>query len=145
MRNTTTQNATVFELLTEPQRLAIEALLSGASTTDAALSAGVDRSTLYRWRKDDCTFQAALSAAKRERWEQVNSLFLNLATQAAGVVSGALAAGDVKAALSILRAVVQLGQSENREPDDPEPEMPRGLTVILASDPDDCSSFNSSV
>lgn len=121
MRNTTKPDATVLDRLSEPQRMAIESLLSGASTTAAALAAGVDRSSLYRWRKDDFTFQAALSAMRRERWEEVNALVLNLARKAADVVSVALDEGDVKAALAILRGAGMLAVSLPRpEAEDPE-------------------------
>ena len=51
MKEKTQQNSTDSTLA--PQQLkAIEALASGTSVTKAAETAGVDRSTIYLWRKD---------------------------------------------------------------------------------------------
>lgn len=134
MRDTSQQNATVFERITEPQVLAIEALMNGSSMTAAALAAGVDRTTVHRWRKDDAAFQSALATARRERWDELSALSLHLAVKAAAVIERALDDGDVKAALWILRGVLQLGQFDNRPPDDDGDIRPRGLIVVLADD-----------
>jgi transposase-like protein len=44
----------------------IEALASGPSVSEAAKRAGIDRSTIYLWRKEDCHFEGQLTLAQRE-------------------------------------------------------------------------------
>src|SRR5207244_3791667 len=51
--------------LSPAQRTAIEKLTSGHTLVDSALAAGVNRTTLYRWLKNDATFLAAYNA-----WQQ---------------------------------------------------------------------------
>lgn len=48
--------------LTPAQRKAIEGLLTSGSTTDAAASANVNRSTLYRWMRDPAFVQGLRDA-----------------------------------------------------------------------------------
>lgn len=61
--------------LTPGQRKAVETLLTTGNVTEAALSAGCHRSTLYKWM-DDETFTTALAEAEAEA---VRSLSRNLA------------------------------------------------------------------
>ena len=49
---------------------AISALLTTASIEDAAHQAGIGARTLYRWLREDGTFQTAYRAAKRSVVEQ---------------------------------------------------------------------------
>jgi transposase-like protein len=51
--------------LSGAQEKAIEALLAGKSVTEAAIAAGVDRTTVHRWLKD-VRFEVALGRARRE-------------------------------------------------------------------------------
>jgi hypothetical protein len=51
MSDTLPQNATPDDGLTPAQHLALGALLAGKTVTAAAQEAGVDRSTVYRWRQ----------------------------------------------------------------------------------------------
>ena len=44
--------------LSPTQLIALECLLAGQSMIDSAAAAGVDRSTLHRWLRNDFNFQA---------------------------------------------------------------------------------------
>src|SRR5262245_44514608 len=52
--------------LTPPQETALAALLLGKTVTAAAQTAGVDRTTIYRWLKEDFDFLAALNRGRQE-------------------------------------------------------------------------------
>ena len=56
----------------------MQALLLGATVTDAAARAGVDRSTLYRWLNDDPKFHGELTRIKRERFESARAQIRSL-------------------------------------------------------------------
>ena len=91
--------------LTHLQRIALQAIAAGQTATDAAQSAGVDRSTLYRWRTKDENFIAALKAWRDNARETAADKLLAAVDDAAGVVAQAgFRRGDVKAALTILKS-----------------------------------------
>jgi len=109
MKEKTRQNSTDSTLA--PQQLkVIEALASGTSVTKAAETAGVDRSTIYLWRKDS-SFEAALNVARCEFADTTRSRLRELADDAVKVVRDVLedphaaAAIRLKAALSVLQSV----------------------------------------
>jgi hypothetical protein len=52
--------------LTPAQQQALECLFEGASTTDAAKSAGVSRQTINRWIRDSIDFRTVYEAWHRE-------------------------------------------------------------------------------
>ena len=56
--------------LTQRQELAISALLTATDVDAAAHQAGIGARTLYRWLREDATFQAAYRTAKRSVVEQ---------------------------------------------------------------------------
>lgn len=68
--------ASPAEQLSSTQLTALEALLTGASVTEAAERAGVDRTTVSRWKNRDPEFMAALNARKRDVWERARSRLL---------------------------------------------------------------------
>jgi hypothetical protein len=98
------QNATLPAL--EPrQALALEQLLAGASVTKAAEVAGVDRSSLHRWRREDPVFQAAYNAARRDLRGEVASRLQILAGAALEAVERAIRDGDARIALGVLKGL----------------------------------------
>jgi hypothetical protein len=103
-RNGTPQNATL-EPLTAAQETAVAALLAGKTVTDAAGVAGVDRTTIHRWLREDFTVQAAVNAGRRELREGVRSRLERLAEKASECVERAIDGGNVKAALAILNGL----------------------------------------
>src|SRR5580765_7026932 len=59
--------------LSEPQQRALALLLDGKPFTAAAQLAGVHRSTLYRWIKEDAAFAAAYNAWQQELAESARA------------------------------------------------------------------------
>jgi hypothetical protein len=118
MRDKTNQTASDFNL-SKPQLSAIEALAAGRSMNEAAAVAGVDRSTLYRWRRDDDDFRAALAGIRNDAREELRTRLLTMATKACVVVETALDAGDAKTAIAILRGCGALPGVAPQESDDP--------------------------
>ena len=113
------QNATEIEL-TEAQEIALAALVVGKSDTDAAKEADVDRTTLYRWRKNDFNFKAALNRARREMREAVQARLFAIAARATDTVEKAITDGDAKVALQLLRDLRILdGRAADVGDDDP--------------------------
>lgn len=110
------QNSTISPV----QVVALEALLAGRSVTDAATVAGVDRTTVHLWLKGDFAFRAALNRGRRELLDRMEARLVNLADKAAGVVEAAIAKGDERVALAVLKG---LGLLEGTRPtigsDDP--------------------------
>jgi len=103
--NTTVTAAPVNQTQELPpaQIAALDALLSGKTTTDAAAAAGISRSTLYNWLGKDFRFQAALNRGRRELRQTLACRADQLAADAAECVARAVREGDVKAALEILK------------------------------------------
>ena len=60
------QNDTPIDGVSAKQARAIDQLVTGATVTEAAKAAGVGRSTLHRWLREDWNFQAAHNAARRD-------------------------------------------------------------------------------
>ena len=52
--------------LTPTQRKVIETLFTTGSVSAAALAAGVNRATIYKWRNNDATFADAMQEAEAE-------------------------------------------------------------------------------
>jgi len=71
--------------LSEKQIIAIQALMSSKTITEASSLAGVGRGTLYRWLKDDL-FQQELSKQKNELIEQSSRKLSGALEQAVNVL-----------------------------------------------------------
>jgi transposase-like protein len=116
MKKSTQQNSTQ-STLTPKQIEVIEALASGASVTDAARRAGVDRSTVYLWMRDDDNFEAELSLARRECADTMRARLRELAEDAVKAVrelmtgTDASAAVRLRAALSVLQGLGAMDES----------------------------------
>jgi len=76
---------------------------------DAASVAGVARTTIHRWQREDYPFQAALNRLRRDQEREVESRLGRLVHDALGTVEAAVAAGDVRAALTVLKGMGFLG------------------------------------
>ncbi|MDB5329672.1 MAG: Helix-turn-helix of insertion element transposase [Phycisphaerales bacterium] len=91
--------------LSAQQQIALAALASGQLPTAAAKSAGVVASTLYRWRKQDPAFIAALNAWRNLAQEAAHDRVLAMAGQATATVMAAMQSGDARTALTILKGL----------------------------------------
>lgn len=97
------------DMLDTQQVTAIERLISGDTVTAAAAEAGVDRSTVYRWLKEDAEFVAELNRRRSDLLDAVQERLCGAALAAAETVESAVKAGDLQAALVVLRGLGFLG------------------------------------
>lgn len=79
--------------LTPKRRLAIEALAIGLSPMEAAKRAGVNRSTLYRWRRDPA-FAAELRRVDAEAMARLGRGIMALSSAAIVAIARALQEGQ---------------------------------------------------
>jgi len=109
VKQNTQQNSTK-STLSPKQVQVIASLASGATVTDAAKEADIDRTTVYLWKKTDDLFAAELNRSRREYADAVNGQLRGLAAEAVKTVREILTGADVspavrlKAALSVLQA-----------------------------------------
>ncbi len=97
------RNDTPIGGLSAKQARALDQLVTGATVTKAAQAAGVGRSTLHRWLREDWNFQAVHNAARRDLQQEVESRLLSPAHAACEAVATAIEEGDARVALAILR------------------------------------------
>jgi hypothetical protein len=83
------ENPTEKKVITPNQRKAIECLLTTGNTTAAAESAGVNRSTIYRWMSDD-GFLDSLHEAEREAVAALSRALSGLGDMASSALRDAL-------------------------------------------------------
>ena len=105
-------------MLSETQVRALTVIVRGGSLMEAAAAAGVDRTTLYRWRKEDAQFIAALNAWRHEQQLHAKDRLLGLATAATDAVAGTLAGGDGRLGLRVLKELACTGTGPT-QPTDP--------------------------
>jgi len=107
MSNTSPQNATPGDDLSPTQQKVLAALLAGKTVTAAAKAGKVDRTTVYRWLRDPYrpSFRLALERGRQELRQAMAARLLALTSKAADCLEGALAQGDGKAALALLKGL----------------------------------------
>ncbi len=91
--------------LSRQQEKALECLLAGDTVTAAAKSGRIDRSTLHRWLREHCEFQAAYNGRRRELQNAAQVRLLRLAEKAVDCVVSAVENGDVKTGLRVLEGL----------------------------------------
>ena len=92
VRNTTAPSGT--EKLTPEQLRAVVALLEHGDKSKAARSAGVGRTTLYRWLREDENFQAALEEGTRQALKEFSANLVRLAQKAVRTLEAAVDSTD---------------------------------------------------
>ena len=118
MKDNTRQNSTDSTLAAK-QIAVIEALASGASVTDAAKRAGVDRTTIYQWRKTSREFDNQLALARRECADTRRTRPRELADDALRIVRETMTGPEIspavrlKAAVSVLQSLGALKESND--------------------------------
>jgi hypothetical protein len=95
--------------LSPVQALALNSLLAGEPITQAAVKAGVDRSTVHRWLRTDWEFLAAYNEGRRELLEDGQRRLLMLTECAIAIVQVSLENGSLRAALACLKGLGLLG------------------------------------
>ena len=120
--------------LRRPQLDALEALGAGATVTEAARQAGVDRTTVHRWLRDSFSFQAAWNRLRRDMERETEARIERLAQEALGAVEAAVASGDARVALAVLKGVGLLGgaRAEIGAPDPGDLEAERRIATAEA-------------
>ena len=91
------------EPLSSVQLKVLESLVAGESITKAAKTNGVSRETVHRWHRNNFAFRATLNRMKHELQESVDARLLATTSRAAENVAKAVADGDVKVSLHVLR------------------------------------------
>jgi hypothetical protein len=86
------------EELTQQQRNAIELLLQGLSDAQVAARIGVDRTTVFRWRKKQA-FRRDLERERRLLWRQATKRLQTLVTPALDILHEELAGDDPRTKL----------------------------------------------
>ena len=89
--------------LSEKQHLAIDLLMTGGTHREAAEATGVARTTVTEWVNHRSEFRRELERRRWQRAEQVNDRVSALTTRALDVIEQHLVAGDLRAALGVLR------------------------------------------
>lgn len=112
----------VLPLLTGMQHVALNALSTGQTIQAAATTAGCHRNTLMRWIKTDPVFRAAYNIWRQEMVESTRSRVLHMAADAATAVSKAIARGDARISLAILK---DLGLTRQVSPGATDPAIER--------------------
>lgn len=137
-RNVPQPEATDFEELQPKQWQVIECLVGGQTVAAAAESAGVNRTTVWRWQRTDFAFQAAYNRCRREAVAEINAQILSLAPRALKAVQQALETGDARVAILVLRGLGLLNGERPTIPSDDVKELKRArrqteFASILAS------------
>ena len=98
--------------LSGAQLNALGALLGGASITDAATAAGVQRQTVHEWLKQ-AQFVIVLNTGRAELWDAQQNALRALGDKATAVLDTALDSEDsavaLKAAQIVSRAIAAMG------------------------------------
>lgn len=89
--------------LSDKQHLAIDVLMTGGTHREAAGAAGVARTTVTEWVNHRSEFCRELERRRWQRAEQVNDRVGALTKRALDVIEEHVAAGDLRAALGMLR------------------------------------------
>lgn len=97
--------------LTPRQIQGLKCLTLGRSIKSAAREAGVGRSTLYRWIKDDPHFRAAYNAWLDELEVSAQGRLANLGNRAIDTLGRALDRDDARVAVSLLKGLNYLSPS----------------------------------
>lgn len=90
--------------LSPAQEIALEQLVAGETVTAAAQAAGVDRTTVHRWKREP-TFEAAYNRLRAELRDATEARLLRLAEKAARTLEAALDAGDARIGLGVLKGM----------------------------------------
>ena len=106
--------------LTAPQSAAVPLLAAGSTDAEVGSQLGIDRATVYRWRRHSPTFQAALNTARKTTGTLMADKFRTAASAALDAILEVMASGDaptrLKAASMILdRASFATGPTDASE------------------------------
>ena len=108
--STMTHNATGKENnLTVAQLKALGPLASGVAISRVAEAAGVDRTTVYRWLREDAAFVAEFNRHKEESLDAIQTQLRSMAQLAVGVLRSILEDDKAPATVRLRTALAVLG------------------------------------
>lgn len=122
-RNKIQQNSTLLKELSPAQVKVIQGLAIGENVTDAAIMAGVDRGTVYNWKRDPL-FVEELNRTRAESRESIQAAFRCLGVDAIITVRQAMRADENPPALRLRAALAVLHQMRAGDPEPPETPAP---------------------
>ncbi len=99
---TTEDNQTQPHSVTDRQLLAIDALLTGATHSEAADSAGVHRCTVTGWANHHIGFITELNQRRQQRDQASADLLHSLIHDALQLLKQAISEGDTRSAITLL-------------------------------------------
>src|ERR671923_1246329 len=94
-----------YKPLSVEQENAIDLLLFGKPDREVAEAVGVARETVWHWRNEHPVFIAELNHRRRELWAEGHERLRGLVGKAVEVIEQAVCAGDLKAAVELLKIV----------------------------------------
>lgn len=95
--------------LSPSQLVALDALGSGSSITEAAQAAQVRRETVSYWYNHDSAFIAAMNQRRQELWAAQIDRLRGLISKALGVLEDKLDNGSLRAAETVMKMTRTLG------------------------------------
>jgi hypothetical protein len=101
----TTAQAVTYKPLSVAQQNAIDLLLLGKSDREVAEVVGVARETVWHWRHEHPVFLAELNRRRRAFWADAQERLRALVGRAVEILAEAVAGGDLKAAVEVLKIV----------------------------------------
>lgn len=106
--------------LSPPQLAAVDLLAVGKNLTEAAEAVGVTRQTVSEWLNQHDGFRAAVNQRRHELWAAVTDRLRSLVPKALDTLEEGLTAGNVQAALGLLKAAGLHGLAAPSGPTTPE-------------------------
>jgi hypothetical protein len=103
------QQKPTFKPLSIEQQNAIDMLILGRGDQETAAAVGVDRSTIWSWKKEHPLFMATLERRRAEVWRQPQERLRSLLSKAVENLAGLVESGDFDASLHVLKAVGMYG------------------------------------
>jgi len=91
--------------LSEPQERVLVELTLGRSISAAATAAGVHRTTVHRWMREDPLFAAAYHGWQSETRSSAQARFLAMSDLAVDNICDALRKGDTRTSLVVVKAM----------------------------------------
>jgi hypothetical protein len=126
------QDSPSDESLTAKQLAAVGLLAAGKAYTDVAAELGVDRKTVWSWRRDPA-FAAALSAELEDLREAIQTRVLALADKALNALEQTLDSGDSDSARVAAARLVLDRLLPTHSPDE---QRSQGARIITIRDSD---------
>ena len=119
MQQIATDSGVESHELSPTQQKALSALGEGATITAAADAAGVDRTTVHRWPREDFAFQADWNRLRAEIRKDNVARIEHLADSAFDAVRTAIEEGDARIAVTVLKGIGLLDGQTPSISDDP--------------------------